>query len=286
MKSVEQRIEIDGDHSSMILILNPQEVYAEWPEAMGRLEIDQTGVRTYRTDGTLFNTLPASAEDASIYQTVKELSAEKDVIISTAFPMPDVAALNNLSNEGWTVQNLSGDAVQLTKSNTRLLLEPANKRSTTFTYEGTNTVEKRVEEFRINEHGILVPSYVRTETREIRPSGVCMERVRLQKYRTYTVAATKKGDGKDNRSSLVVGQTTRLQILPNPATDRLVINYGSEVSQLTILDAFGKTIWEKTGLVGDETAELSIATWPSGFYFVRIETSSGRQTTRFIKSTR
>jgi len=115
---------------------------------------------------------------------------------------------------------------------------------------------------------------------------VCMERVRLQKYRTYIVAATKKGDGKDDRSSLVVGQTIGLQVNPNPATDRLVINTGPDAFQLIILDAFGKTIWEKTGLVGDETTELSIATWPSGFYFVRIETSSGRQTTRFIKSTR
>ena len=64
-KQVENAVLEDGSSVLTITILNPAEAYHDWPQPIGRYEIDSSGIRVYSPAGLLLqNIAPDSAMSA------------------------------------------------------------------------------------------------------------------------------------------------------------------------------------------------------------------------------
>lgn len=77
-------------------------------------------------------------------------------------------------------------------------------------------------------------------------------------------------------------------VYPNPADDRLfvdIIHTGSESVLLEMLDITGKTIITKSVQTGSANTikEIDLANVQKGLYFLRVKTSAGSKTVRFVK---
>ena len=71
------------------------------------------------------------------------------------------------------------------------------------------------------------------------------------------------------------GSRVEVQVVPNPAHDRMVVRLtGATVQSATLLDVFGKVVLDKN-IAGTEF-ELSLTGQPAGVYLLVVETDKGR----------
>ncbi|MDO8365870.1 MAG: T9SS type A sorting domain-containing protein, partial [Saprospiraceae bacterium] len=74
----------------------------------------------------------------------------------------------------------------------------------------------------------------------------------------------------------VSAESLKFEVLPNPANDRLVIQYSSDRTQtsfIEVYDMFGQVVRKTTRATHGEgigTAEINTADLPNGMYFVRL----------------
>jgi hypothetical protein len=71
---------------------------------------------------------------------------------------------------------------------------------------------------------------------------------------------------------------------PNPATDKLRVDLPDIPLSITAIDATGRTHALQNFQYTNRTLEVDVSTLPSGVTVLRIATSSGNHTVRFIKS--
>jgi hypothetical protein len=74
-----------------------------------------------------------------------------------------------------------------------------------------------------------------------------------------------------------------LQVYPNPVADVLTIDLSNNQSwpaQLEMIDATGNSVWKV--IDASKVTRMSVNSYPSGLYFLQIETSQGITTRKFI----
>lgn len=285
LEDVERRIATNGGISAIITILNPEEAYAEWPQKVGRFEIDGAGVRVYKTDGTLYKTLPADAAEVAGYQTLKSYFINHDPAINTTFPMPSAGDLIDLQAAGATVFTLPDNALRIRLGNQETLLEPSLLQVTHTRLEGQTVVEKRTQKYAYNLQGIVVPAFERTEKNIVRPSGACLQKVVQRRFSRYLVSAHPGG----TRSPAMLFSEKSTVIWPNPATaDVLNIRLDDTVqpaARVTISNAIGQ-VMASFGANPGETLSLPLTNWPEGVYFVNVPRNGAPATLKFVKQNR
>jgi hypothetical protein len=70
--------------------------------------------------------------------------------------------------------------------------------------------------------------------------------------------------------------TNNILVYPNPAVDRIHINYQSTAfGQLIIYDVYGKKVWEGNSLLvttpTSEKQSINVGSWSKGLYFVTLK---------------
>lgn len=82
-------------------------------------------------------------------------------------------------------------------------------------------------------------------------------------------------DGKENQSPQQnpMAKGNRLRLIPNPATNRVQLQWSGKQAMFDVVDALGRKAMLQQIL--DEMLELNIADWPTGLYYIRIITESG-----------
>lgn len=284
-KTVEQTqtlIEDDGDHSTTVTALNPQEAYSEWPTKIGRVEINAAGVQIYQPNGSLYSNLPADSAKQVQYAEMKQHFAANTPHIMYAFPSaPTAVEITDIQANGGTVLMMAQGAWQISAAGISTLWQPALNRITRTTYAGDAVVEKDTRQYAMNSHGVLAPQVELLEIPVTRPSGACMQQVIRKQYSNYQVALALS-----ERSSRASQGGTATYLAPNPATDETVVRLGAEVragSALRVTDLTGRTVFEQHGVQPMTEHRISLAGLPAGFYLLRLETNDGLMVLKFAK---
>jgi hypothetical protein len=281
VKEVTFSIADDGSYMSTTTVLNPEEAYEEWPVPIGRIEVDEQGTRSFSASGTLINETPADSIYSVRYQNMKvDLSSTTPKVLYS-FPLPSSDMLSNLQNDGWAVSNLSNNGVKLQKNGNVIEYNLNTMQVTTSKYQGDLLETKHTLQYQISTQGILVPALEVKEEPITRPSGACMERVRIKKYENYSVAMKPSTE----RSRSLESQIS-LGLWPNPVSEVLTISIDETVNagaQVYITDLTGQTCFQTTVKSGDVKVEIFIKNQPNGIYFANIETTAGMKTFKFVK---
>lgn len=88
----------------------------------------------------------------------------------------------------------------------------------------------------------------------------------------------------DKLSSLVPLDITAL---PNPFTESLTLRFNTSSSEpiaIKLMNLNGQIVLEQQYQAGMEAIELNTATFPTGFYLLRVKTSQGEQTLKVVKT--
>jgi PKD repeat protein len=72
-----------------------------------------------------------------------------------------------------------------------------------------------------------------------------------------------------------------VKIYPNPASDKLTVIANGVIEKLIIYDELGRVV--RTKLSNDLQAQISLSNFTDGVYFLKVQTSKGVETSRFIK---
>ena len=94
--------------------------------------------------------------------------------------------------------------------------------------------------------------------------------------------------GDENNLDATESKST-ISIYPNPAKERIQINVKDnrdEESNITIFDVRGKIVSESKQNFGNDNSilQLSVSTFSSGIYFVKVENSENVYTSKFVKT--
>ena len=87
--------------------------------------------------------------------------------------------------------------------------------------------------------------------------------------------------GQDPSTSIVKNSDFKIQ--PNPATTEFTIEFPQQyaIAKLEVFDVLGSRLINRT--ISKIEASVNVFEWNSGVYLVRISTSDGSQTKRFVK---
>ncbi len=83
-------------------------------------------------------------------------------------------------------------------------------------------------------------------------------------------------------------KNSEVQLVPNPATDRLTIQISTSEAgdaRLKVYDVLGKTLFSSELILNGNLASsnIDVSAWNSGTYFVEITSQNGAITKRFIR---
>ncbi len=67
-----------------------------------------------------------------------------------------------------------------------------------------------------------------------------------------------------------------LDVYPNPASDKVTIDYGGNITNVTLIDMMGRELAEYPIAPGSTSMTLDLTKVPEGIYLLRIEASDGR----------
>jgi len=84
-------------------------------------------------------------------------------------------------------------------------------------------------------------------------------------------------------SSVEVLPESYMYLFPNPVSDVLAVDLSNNLywpARLEMFDATGNSIWKKSDV--SKITYLPVSSYPSGLYFLRIETAEGMTTKKFI----
>jgi hypothetical protein len=283
-KRVENAVLEDGSSVLTITILNPAEAYHDWPQPIGRYEIDSSGIRVYSPAGLLLQNIAPDSAMTALHKMTQELNAANEPNFKYDFPVMDTEKITALENEGKEVQALGNDAYQIKDALQYNVYDPAYKRTySRYTDPKTGGEEKKWQVYTTTESGIIMPGFERTTTKIIRPSGACMERVLDKKYSNYVIKA--RGKVKE-RHRQVMESGKYLGLFPNPAKDQVTVNLDDSVlpgSSLRVLDALGKTMYTQQDMQPESAVLVDLQGRTPGMYFIQVQTKGGLRTLRFIK---
>jgi hypothetical protein len=275
----------DGNHSYSSTILNPDELYAQWPVKIGRFEGDSSGMRIYKTNDTLYHEHKADSVEIAEYAETRDFYAQQNSADLFTFPMPDSISLAAQmdTTEDMTVQYLDSGSVLVSSQEYESLYEPAARRITHSRYEGERLQEKNVTTYKELQPGIFVVGNSRSERFVIRPSGLCMREVVLRFHKDQQVGL--QGIEQRSAGNLPVAQGITL-LRPNPASDILQLQLSEQVrsgSTLLVYDATGRLYHQLSSVQPNTNYTIVLKEWPKGVYVVRIETGVGAQMVKFLK---
>ncbi len=145
IKMVERRVTEDNHHSTSIQILNPGEVYADFPHQIGRIEINEQGIQVYDTNDALYRNIPADVEYQANYNSMRDLLVDSKVPIMYDFPtLPNESTILAIQADGGTISMLTNNAWELAKAGDVTKFEPEAKRITNTYCEGSVLKETRI----------------------------------------------------------------------------------------------------------------------------------------------
>lgn len=283
LENVERRIATDGTPSSTVTVLNPEEQYADWPYKVGRIETDMSGTRVYKTDGSLYRSMPADAEELTNYQNLKNHFYNQLPPVNSTYPMPSANDLIDLQATGATIFYLPGNALRIRLGEHEALFEPLLMQTTQTRYESQSVVEKRIQKYDYNAQGVVVPVFERTERNIVRPSGACMQQVTQRRFSNYTILYRPL-----ERSTATAPATAGTKIWPNPAADLFHIQIDEALQpegSIRVTNAMGGLMTELAAQTG-EILTIPIAHWPDGVYLIQIPESKGPRTVKLVKQSR
>jgi len=87
-------------------------------------------------------------------------------------------------------------------------------------------------------------------------------------YETYTTSAVQN----------IAATTENIKIYPNPSSTALTITSDDKISQITITNLLGQTLF--TGNYNSEQVAVNVADLPAGLYLVRVNDTEVR---KFVK---
>jgi hypothetical protein len=283
VKQVERRISEDNHHSSTIVILNPEEAYSEFPHKIGRIEMNQTGMQIFGTDNNLYLAMPADSSFQADYNTMRTRHSNSEIQLMSVFPSaPDAQSIQHIQMQGGAVTLLANSAWQINFSGFSTLFEPTEHRITSSRFEGGQLHETRVQKYVYTSQGIYAPLEDLTKRKVIRPSGACMEDVVRKRYSNYAVAIASSERNVMDRQT----RTSPGTIQPNPTEDFLNIMPGDNVlpgSILQVFDVVGELVYEQSQIETGIEITIPISGMKDGIYFVRLQTTTGPQSLKFVK---
>lgn len=281
VKSVERQVEENGDHTTIVQYLNPDEAFKEWPTPIGSILIDKTGKTVFKKDGSFMVDTPADSAYTAEYEQMKTFMVENDLQLMTELPIPDAANLQTLSNSGYTVTNGQNGSISISDGHLETRFDPAHNTISRLYYEGQRPVKTETTIYRITE-GVLTPAVERIEIDEVRPSGACMKSVVVKRYTSYAIQRN-EGD-----RSVVHGfrpqQGTLIQ--PNPAAEQAAVLIGMDVipgSTIQLLNISGTVLQEHGPCYPGSKQHLSLSGLRPGVYFVKLTTREGFKTLKLVK---
>ena len=274
----------DGHHIFEMNLLNSADVFANWPVQVSRIVSDSTGTSMYDTTNVLWEYIPADSVYSADYNEVRsDLFADLDMITSPGFPMPDSAQLAQMNSEDYVIQLLEADAVRISNDEEEIFYEPQALRITTKNYEDGRLVSEDLLRYvTITDYGV-VPVSEREVRYENRPSGLCMEKIRVRRYSDYRIEVAERSYPNILSN---VKEVTQLVIWPNPVADAFFVQVPSDIlpgSTMHILDASGASLSERSGIQPNTTLNFGVQHLPSGVYHLRTESLSGLRTQKFVK---
>ncbi len=100
-------------------------------------------------------------------------------------------------------------------------------------------------------------------------------------FRNAGVPEDTSGGG-NNTSIEYAGSTGNVQVYPNPATERIQVSAGSEISRLALFNMQGQAVLQAEGLEG-KNASMDIRNLQPGIYILKVESGKGVGVHRIIK---
>ena len=280
----EEKIFNNGHHVYQMDLLNSSDIFANWPSQIKRMVSDSTGTRFYDSTYALVNFKGANSAYSTDYNEVRlDLLANLNEVLSPEFPMPSSAELTQFGTEGYNIQLLDGDAIKISNDEEEILYEPQNLSISTKIFEqGRLVSEDFIRYQNIIDYGV-VPISDRQVTYVVRPSGMCMEKIRVRRYSDYRIELAERSQ---QDSPKVEKELTPFLIWPNPVNDAFFVQVPSNImpgSAIRILDASGILIMDRKGAQPNSRLNFNVQQMQPGVYNLEIQSLIGIQIQKFIK---
>jgi hypothetical protein len=94
----------------------------------------------------------------------------------------------------------------------------------------------------------------------------------------YEIACETNDDDEPGES--IDENESEFNIYPNPVKNRLYIETESHIEDVTIMDIYGR---QQTTVIGQQSLSINVSHLTSGIYFIKINTTDGEITKRFVK---
>lgn len=107
-------------------------------------------------------------------------------------------------------------------------------------------------------------------------------------YTVTTMGANSESDHSEEACTKTLGEslaenTSYLNIFPNPATDNLSIETNEEITEVSIYNIIGVSVYNEQCTMNNLQLDINISDFNSGVYFVKVKTGNGETVKRFIK---
>ena len=129
------------------------------------------------------------------------------------------------------------------------------------------------------------------EIANIKETTYLVENLEAGKEYCYTVTAmgaNSESDPSEEACTKTLGEslaenTSYLNIFPNPATDNLSIETNEEITEVSIYNIIGVSVYNEQCTMNNLQLDINISDFNSGVYFVKVKTGNGETVKRFIK---
>lgn len=238
----------------------------------------------YDATGALWNYTPADSNYLAAYNETRLDFIDILNTLPPVFPMPDSALFAYLDSAGYVIQLLEGEAIKISNAEEEVLYEPQILQISTKKYEeGRLASERQLRYTTVGGYGVA-PEVEREIRYEIRPSGMCMEKILARRYSGYSIQLTERSNPAGPACNKK--DVTRLTVWPNPVADAMFVQLPDNIlagGAARILNAAGVLVLERSGIQPGATLNLQLRHLPPGVYHLQAELQSGLLTQKIIK---
>lgn len=237
----------------------------------------------YDTTNTVWNYTPSDSAYSASYEETRGDFINLLGAMPSIFPAPDSAQLAYLDSTGYTVQLLENDVIKVSDDMVELLYEPQTMRISTKNYENGLLMREHELRYVVAIGYGVVPETEREVRYEIRPSGICMEKVLSRRYSNYSIELAERSQPDNPGRS---GISPRLSVWPNPVVDALLVQLPDDAipgGTVRIVNMAGAALAQRSGVQPGAPVNFMVHHLPPGVYYLQAECRSGMQTRKFVK---
>lgn len=282
----------DGQLSTEIEILNPEEVYSKWMDNKPtKIVLNRDNLYMETADGEEVLRKTRNPKSVLLHDNKASLAALHGLGTPGTFSELTNKTIAEKEIEGFVFQADAGGVVSGALAEKNILIDPTAMSIEEQVFENNELTHKVKTQYRME--GTLVPERTITELyKTLTWSGVCVKETIVEEYENYTrnvpdQAYLKPTNGFGANSNLIGNQMNKFKLSPNPAVGELKLSMAeAEIDSITDVDVVSVGGAKAQGVTyrhAGTSLDVNVSSLHPGLYFLKIRANGEIHNFRFVK---